>query len=200
MERVLQVGDSVLELGCGTGEDALFLAQRGLRVCACDISSAMVGKAEEKLGSCRGQVEFLIADFRTLADSLPEERQFDAILSDFGGLNCLASLSSLHRLVDRNLRPGGHLFLCLINRFYLRELARGVIRRLRASGSPVKCGGQRIAVYYHPPRSFRRPDLRVKGIKALAVFGRDDLHSRWPLNRLGDHYLIVLQKSRTDTD
>ena len=102
--------------------------------------------------------------------------------------------------MDRNLRPGGHLFLCLINRFYLRELARGVFRRLRASGSPVKCGGQRIAVYYHPPRSFRRPDLRVKGIKALAVFGRDDLHSRWPFNRLGDHYLIVLQKSGTDTD
>ena len=53
MEAVLRAGESVLELGCGTGEDALFLAQRGLRVCACDISPAMVAKPRRSFGPTR---------------------------------------------------------------------------------------------------------------------------------------------------
>src|SRR4051812_2642956 len=35
-------GDHVLEIGCGTGEDALFLAERGIRVTATDSSPAML--------------------------------------------------------------------------------------------------------------------------------------------------------------
>src|SRR5262249_44012428 len=42
-------GDSILELNCGTGEDALHLARRGARVLATDISATMVQVAREKI-------------------------------------------------------------------------------------------------------------------------------------------------------
>ena len=41
-------GDHVLELNCGTGEDAFFLARRGISLTACDASSAMVAVAERR--------------------------------------------------------------------------------------------------------------------------------------------------------
>ena len=37
-----QAGDRALEIGCGTGVDACFLAERGVRVVATDSSSQMV--------------------------------------------------------------------------------------------------------------------------------------------------------------
>ncbi len=42
-------GSRVLELGCGTGEDAVWLAQRGVRVVATDASPRMVEMARQKV-------------------------------------------------------------------------------------------------------------------------------------------------------
>ncbi len=41
-------GDHVLELGCGTGEDAIWLARRGVRVTATDVSQSMLDVAQHK--------------------------------------------------------------------------------------------------------------------------------------------------------
>jgi SAM-dependent methyltransferase len=45
------VGDRVLDLGCGTGEDAVHLARRGVRVTALDASAAMVEAARRKVAA-----------------------------------------------------------------------------------------------------------------------------------------------------
>jgi SAM-dependent methyltransferase len=42
-------GDRVLELNCGTGEDAIYLARRGVRVLATDIAPAMLDVARAKV-------------------------------------------------------------------------------------------------------------------------------------------------------
>ncbi len=44
-------GDRVLELACGTGEDAVHLARRGVRVTAIDTSPAMVEAARRKVAA-----------------------------------------------------------------------------------------------------------------------------------------------------
>lgn len=44
-----QPGDHVLEIGCGTGEDALWMAQQGIYVRATDASPAMLAEAERKI-------------------------------------------------------------------------------------------------------------------------------------------------------
>ncbi|HEY1015278.1 MAG TPA: methyltransferase domain-containing protein, partial [Herpetosiphonaceae bacterium] len=41
-------GDRALELGCGTGEDALWLARRGVAVTATDVSPGMLRVAAAK--------------------------------------------------------------------------------------------------------------------------------------------------------
>ncbi len=48
LDEAFQPGDSVLELGCGTGEDAVHLARRGVRVHATDGAAAMVEIARHK--------------------------------------------------------------------------------------------------------------------------------------------------------
>ena len=49
LTRVFERGDRVLELNCGTGEDALFLAQNGISVTACDASEQMIQIASGRL-------------------------------------------------------------------------------------------------------------------------------------------------------
>ncbi len=45
LDRAFRPGQKVLELNCGTGLDAVHLAQRKIRVLACDISKGMVEQA-----------------------------------------------------------------------------------------------------------------------------------------------------------
>src|SRR5690348_10540712 len=49
LDAVFRPGDRVLELSCGTGEDALYLARKGVRVVATDSSPRMLEKARAKV-------------------------------------------------------------------------------------------------------------------------------------------------------
>lgn len=211
MSRLFTPGDLILDIGCGTGEDARFLAERGMRVLATDVSPAMMERAQKKLANYADRVTLALCAAEQLNEKLPfllpEQWQSQVsdhagspapvlrgIVSDFGVLNCLPSLQPIRVLADRYLQPGGYLLLCLINRFYFREVARGVWRRFRAGGSLVPCGSRRIPIYYHSPSRLRWAGYELLKIHGLAVFLRSDVHTRWPFNRWGDHYLAVLAK------
>src|SRR5580700_6520470 len=49
MAKVFRPGDRALEIGCGTGVDACFLAERGVQVVASDSSSQMIAVAERRV-------------------------------------------------------------------------------------------------------------------------------------------------------
>jgi methyl halide transferase len=57
-----------LELGCGTGTNAVFLAQRGFRVTALDISPLAIEKATTKAQSAGVSVHFMTADLLSPPD------------------------------------------------------------------------------------------------------------------------------------
>ena len=59
----------VLEIGCGSGENAIWLAQQGFDVVACDLSPTAIQQAKEKLPATDSDVFFLVADF--LSESIP---------------------------------------------------------------------------------------------------------------------------------
>lgn len=72
LDACFAAGDRVLELNCGTGEDAVHLARRGVRVLATDASAAMVEMARRKAAAAgvAGAVELrrlAIEDLATLA-------------------------------------------------------------------------------------------------------------------------------------
>src|SRR5690349_8175190 len=81
-------GDHVLELGCGTGEDALYLATRGVHVTATDVSEGMLNVAREKAQN--PLITFANLDLRRLSGNWELETEiFSGAFSNFGPLNCL---------------------------------------------------------------------------------------------------------------
>lgn len=110
LDRHFRAGDHVLELGCGTGEDALRLAERGVHVTATDISEGMLASARAKtVGNVLVRVERL--DLRTLTPYPPrhegEEEQFDGAFSNFGPMNCLEEWRTLAGWLADRIKTGG---------------------------------------------------------------------------------------------
>lgn len=100
----------VLDIGCGTGDNALFLASRGLEVLGVDAVPLAIERALAKAGDGT-RVRFRAAD--ALALEALGEAPFDAAL-DCGLFHVFSDtdrpryVAGLHAL----LRPGGH--LCLL--------------------------------------------------------------------------------------
>ncbi|MEL6867833.1 MAG: class I SAM-dependent methyltransferase, partial [Bacteroidota bacterium] len=105
-------GLKVLELNCGTGEDALFLARQGCEVLATDLSMPMVQVARDKIRATQveRQVRFQQMAIEELVQC-PVHEQYDLIFSNFGGFNCISprDLASLQEALADRLRPGGYL-------------------------------------------------------------------------------------------
>lgn len=109
VDRLFGDGDRVLDIGCGTGEDAAHLAARGVRVDAIDASPAMVARARDRgIAAEVGQVENL----RPIGN-----RPYDGVLSDFGVLNCVEDLAAVARALGMMVRPGGPVAICTMGRF-----------------------------------------------------------------------------------
>ena len=75
----------VLEIGCGTGTNAVWLAKQGLEVTAIDISDRALALAEQRCTQHKVQCRLLKADFLTCTPA----GQFD-LLFDRGCFHCTA--------------------------------------------------------------------------------------------------------------
>lgn len=172
-------GDRVLELGCGTGEDAVHLARRGVEVLATDRSAPMVDAARRKvegagLAGCVEIRQLGIEELGTVTASL--EQPFDGALSNFGALNCVTDLPAVAQAVAACLRPGAPAVLCVMGPlvpwewawFSLRGRFGTALRRLRQGG--VRWRG--IEVRYPSIRSLRRafdPRFRLLRVGAIGA-------------------------------
>ena len=100
-----------LEVGCGTGTNALWLAARGFDVLGVDVSPLAIGRARAKLGDTAGACRFEVRDF--LKD--PPEGVFDFVFDRgcFHVFDARKVRTRFASLVARMLAPGG-LWLSLI--------------------------------------------------------------------------------------
>ncbi|WP_418961002.1 class I SAM-dependent methyltransferase [Streptomyces tritici] len=102
-------GGRVLDLGCGPGRNALYLASRGFRVDAIDLSSSALEWAAERARESGAEVRFVCGDaFGEAGAAL--EGPYD-LIHDSG---CFHHLPPHRRvsylaLLGRLLAPGGHL-------------------------------------------------------------------------------------------
>jgi SAM-dependent methyltransferase len=103
-EQGLIVGD-VIDLGCGTGENALYLASRGLTVVGADAAPTAIALAEEKARLRGTRATFLVADALAL-EALG--RTFDVAI-DCGLFHTFSDGDRVRfeRSVHRILRVGG---------------------------------------------------------------------------------------------
>lgn len=189
VDRVLADARQVLEIGCGTGEDAIRLARRGARVVAIDASPAMVQIATEKARArgCDERIDFRCLPMEGL-DSLGVQERFDGTLSNFGALNCTAELPSVIRSVAAQLQPGARLVWVLMGRhvpwewgwYLLHGEPKKAWRRLSAA---TRWRGLTIA--YPTPRGVSRmlqPFFRVDGVSPLGFALPPSYAAGW-LNR-----------------
>lgn len=173
-------GHRVLELNCGTGVDAVYLARRGVQVDAFDSSPAMVRVAQRRLLS----ESPLPARFHVLAtENLAAlDSVYDGAFSNFGGLNCVSDLRAVARNLARQIRPLGHVILCLASRFCAWEtgwwLAHGnlskAFRRLRRKGVTAELTpGTLVHVRYPSLEALRRlfgPEFSLVSARGIGVF------------------------------
>jgi SAM-dependent methyltransferase len=180
LARTFHAGDRILELNCGTGEDALFLGRHGISVLACDASPEMVAVGERRLlaESIGTAIEFR---------QLPTEQilhlgatfSFDGVFSNFSGLNCVADLHPTAAALSALVHPEGSLLLCVSTRYCLAEivyfLSRGnpkkAFRRCKGC-SAARVGGVEIAVHYLTVRQLRAafsPEFRLVSYMGVGV-------------------------------
>ncbi len=109
LEREGRIVGDVLDLGCGTGENALYLGERGHEVFGIDLAGTAVERAVAKARERRLDVRFGVWDALRV-DALG--RRFDTAI-DVGMFHTLGDeeRAPYARALHAALRPGGRLFL-----------------------------------------------------------------------------------------
>ncbi len=121
-QRLLEIwreGNHILELGCGTGEDAHFLGSQGIHVTATDISDDMQQIATEK-NQHLNHVTIQPLDLKDLPDR-QFQQEFDGVLSNFGALNCLQDWKPLAEWLSARVKSGGTLAFAIMSPFCVWE-------------------------------------------------------------------------------
>ncbi|HTU18270.1 MAG TPA: methyltransferase domain-containing protein [Gemmataceae bacterium] len=106
----LESGQHVLDVGCGTGEDARTMAQRvapGGRVVAMDGSQSMIATARQRAEGCGLPVEFQVGDIHQLPFA---DNSFDAARADRIFMHLESPAQALREMM-RVVRPGGRVLV-----------------------------------------------------------------------------------------
>jgi ubiquinone/menaquinone biosynthesis C-methylase UbiE len=178
--KTFRPGENLLELNCGTGEDAFFLAAHGMAVFACDASPAMIARAEQRLAHKLPppQVVFCHIPTERISELNPDAR-FDGVFSNFSGLNCIADLGPVAASLTRLVKRGDRLLLCVSTRVCLWEIAhyllhgnpRKAFRRLKGRSTAV-LEGSPLTVHYPTLRQIRTsfaPHFRLRRQTGIGV-------------------------------
>ncbi len=97
-------GKQVLDVGCGEGRNARFLAGRGARVTGMDISGGLITFARQQEGKEPLGIDYVEASVSDL--SVFDDNSFDAVVSVMVLMD-VAELDTGSREIYRVLKPGG---------------------------------------------------------------------------------------------
>jgi tellurite methyltransferase len=106
-------GMKVLDIGCGEGKNAAYLASHGATVDAVDVSGAAIQNGKTIWGNM-ASIKWHQAPAQEWS---AEPRQYDIIVA-YGLLHCLPTMTDIHVMLDRlrnYTRNGGYHVLCAFN-------------------------------------------------------------------------------------
>ena len=158
-QEFLAPGDSILELNAGTGIDAIHYAQLGHSIFAIDNADGMLGELEKKVKASHleDKIGYALCSYTELRTLPP--RRFDHVLSNFGGLNCVADLGPVAEQLPHFLKPGGTITFVImppVCPWELLHLAKGNVRmafrRFSKNGATAHIEGFQFLAYYFSPR------------------------------------------------
>jgi ubiquinone/menaquinone biosynthesis C-methylase UbiE len=155
-------GLDILELNCGTGEDAVLFSEKGFNIVATDVSEEMLKVTQEKVQrySMQNKISSHYLDLDSFDDSL-FEKKFDLVFSNFGGLNCI-NPQSMRKLLERLpaiLAPGGRFVAVVMPKFCVWESIyfllkfefRNAFRRWTSSSVDANLQGALVKTWYFKP-------------------------------------------------
>ncbi|MGD8624485.1 MAG: class I SAM-dependent methyltransferase [Anaerolineae bacterium] len=186
LQATFPPGSRLLEIGCGTGEEALALGRAGYRVVATDISPAMIETARAKAGAGQDNVTWRVLPAGRLAGLLDNHGpdNFDGAYASFGALNCEPDLAPTLEALAHLLRPGAALVCSVMNRWCAWEIAWGLLhlrprqafRRLgkgwHDAGLASPEGRLAVPTRYYSPHDLTRlcrPHFRARLVRGLPV-------------------------------
>ena len=145
----LRPGMDALELGCGEGQNSIWLARRGLRCTAIDISEAQLAYARADARAAGLAVAFHRA---AIEDYDAPEASFDLVTSSHAFEFLDDPFAQLAR-VARWLRPGGTLVLSTVHPVYNGEWVS------LENDDGTETWGRFLPNYFHPVADVReQPD------------------------------------------
>ncbi len=137
LEEAGEITGAVLDVGCGTGENALYLASRGHEVWGVDFTPRAIETARDKAVERQLSVTFLVQDALYL-DTLG--RRFDTVI-DSGLFHALSDEERPYftRSVAKVLRRGGTYFMLCVSElqpgtYGPRRVTQAEIRKTFARG------------------------------------------------------------------
>ncbi len=155
LRETFKPGETVLEIGCGTGTETLLMAKHGVKIIAADISSKMLEVLIRKAKSAG--VSDMIETVHSRTYSLKGKLnrlgfdQVDGAYSTYGAINTEPRLNLLLRDLHSLIRPAGQLVLGVWNRYCLYEML-GYMFKLKPSmavarlRNPVPVGKSRFCI------------------------------------------------------
>lgn len=198
LDRLFAPGSRLIDLGCGTGLDAVRMAQQGHSVAATDWSPQMVERTRARAADAGlgAQVQALRVGAHEL-QRLDGAGSFDGAYSNLGPLNCVPDPGAVARECARLLRPGGTLVFTVIGRVcpweilhYARQrrwarigvrFARGLV--------PVGMNQRTIWTRYFTPGEFYaafEEHFTLEHVRGICVFAPPpylgwlkERHPRW---------------------
>jgi ubiquinone/menaquinone biosynthesis C-methylase UbiE len=199
-------GFEMLELNCGTGEDAVLFGERGFNIVATDISEEMLKVTQRKAEqfSMQHRISSHYLDLESFNETL-FDKKFDLVFSNFGGLNCInpESLRKLMHNLPYILKPGGRFIGVIMPKFcawetiffLLRLQFKKAFRRLTSKEVVTDLQGITMKTwYYHPSQikewskeKFKLISLRPIGIALPPSYLENffSLKKRWLLRLNG---------------
>lgn len=188
----------LLDLGCGTGLDAVRMAQAGHHITATDWSAAMIGRTADRARREGLSQNLLALNIGTHElERLPEAEAYDGAYSNLGALNCVPQLGDVAQQCGRLLKPGGRLVFTVIGRICPWEITHYLLRgrwarvkvRFSRGQAPVKLNQRIVWTCYYTPREFYQPFsglFNLQHFRGLCVFvappylvGFRERHKRW---------------------
>jgi ubiquinone/menaquinone biosynthesis C-methylase UbiE len=159
-------GFEMLELNCGTGEDAELFGEKGFNIVATDISSEMLkvtNKRAEQV-SMQHRISSHYLDLESFDETL-FNKKFDLIFSNFGGLNCINpdSFKKLLNNLPSILNPGGRFIGVIMPKFCAWEMIffalrlqfKKAFRRFTSTEIITDLHGSNLKTWFYRPAQIK---------------------------------------------
>ncbi len=135
----------------------------------------MVAFANESIhnSGLTDRAEANVGDYRNVRFA---DMKFDAVISNFGGINFSESVSPVFANMGMDIRPGGIFLINSVTHFCLLEflifLSKGQFSKAtrRVAGGNARIGGKNVQLFYHTMSSFRNAAAE-NGFQLIDSFG-----------------------------